>query len=183
MKWMSSSTERQCDRTLRTGCDDPAARGQLHRRAAGRQRLLQGELRQGLCELRRRAGGGGHRGAGDEDDPAVPKRRRARLLRVWLRLSGGFRSHCRLVLPLIHFIPDSLTYSVPLFLKRQCDRTYFQFQDAPLPFEAMEACMAHVRARPAEYGFELAYSSPRDYFHARRHCLCIAYASPIEPRT
>ena len=25
--------------------------------------------------------------------------------------------------PLIHFIPDSLTYSVHLFLKRQCDRT------------------------------------------------------------
>jgi hypothetical protein len=25
--------------------------------------------------------------------------------------------------PLIRFIPDSLTYSVPLFLKRQCDRT------------------------------------------------------------
>jgi hypothetical protein len=33
------------------------------------------------------------------------------------------RSHCRFVLPLIHFIPDSLTYSIPLFLKRQCDRT------------------------------------------------------------
>jgi hypothetical protein len=34
------------------------------------------------------------------------------------------RSHCRFVLlPLIHFIPESLTYSVPLFLKRQCDRT------------------------------------------------------------
>jgi hypothetical protein len=33
------------------------------------------------------------------------------------------RSHCRFVLPLIHFIPYSLTYSVPLFLKRQCYRT------------------------------------------------------------
>ena len=33
------------------------------------------------------------------------------------------RSHCRFVQPLIHFIPDSLTYSVPLFLKRQCNRT------------------------------------------------------------
>ena len=33
------------------------------------------------------------------------------------------RSHCRFVPPLIHFIPDSLIYSVPLFLKRQCDRT------------------------------------------------------------
>ena len=33
------------------------------------------------------------------------------------------RSHCRYVLPRIHFIPESLTYSVPLFLNRQCDRT------------------------------------------------------------
>ena len=35
------------------------------------------------------------------------------------------RSHCRFAPPFIHFIiiPDSLTYSVPLFLKRQCDRT------------------------------------------------------------
>jgi fructose-1,6-bisphosphatase I len=33
------------------------------------------------------------------------------------------RSHCRFVLSPIHFIPDLLTYSVPLFLKRQCDRT------------------------------------------------------------
>jgi hypothetical protein len=33
------------------------------------------------------------------------------------------RSHCRFVRPLIRFIPDSLTYSVPLVLKRQCDRT------------------------------------------------------------
>jgi hypothetical protein len=33
------------------------------------------------------------------------------------------RSHCRFVLPLIHVTPDSLTYPVPLFLKRRCDRT------------------------------------------------------------
>jgi hypothetical protein len=33
------------------------------------------------------------------------------------------RSHCRFVLPLIRFIPESLTYSAPLFLKRHCDRT------------------------------------------------------------
>jgi hypothetical protein len=33
------------------------------------------------------------------------------------------RSHCRFAPPLIHFTPESLTYSVPLFLKRQCDRT------------------------------------------------------------
>jgi hypothetical protein len=35
------------------------------------------------------------------------------------------RSHCRFVLLLIQFIPNSLTYSVPLYLKRQCDRTLF----------------------------------------------------------
>jgi hypothetical protein len=33
------------------------------------------------------------------------------------------RSHCRFVPPLVRFIPDLLTYLVPLFLKRQCDRT------------------------------------------------------------
>jgi ankyrin repeat protein len=33
------------------------------------------------------------------------------------------RSHCRFASPLIHFTPELLTYSVPLFLKRQCDRT------------------------------------------------------------
>ena len=33
------------------------------------------------------------------------------------------RSRCRFALPLIHFIPDSRTYSVSLFLKRRCDRT------------------------------------------------------------
>ena len=31
-------------------------------------------------------------------------------------------SHCRFVLPLVHFMPDPLTYSVPLFLKRQWAR-------------------------------------------------------------
>jgi hypothetical protein len=31
--------------------------------------------------------------------------------------------HCRFALPPIYFIPASLTYSVPLFLKRQCGRT------------------------------------------------------------
>jgi hypothetical protein len=31
--------------------------------------------------------------------------------------------HCRFVPPLIHFLPDSLTYSVPSVLKRRCDRT------------------------------------------------------------
>jgi hypothetical protein len=32
-------------------------------------------------------------------------------------------SHCRFAPPLIHFIPNSLAYSVPVFLKRQCDWT------------------------------------------------------------
>jgi diketogulonate reductase-like aldo/keto reductase len=46
------------------------------------------------------------------------------------------RLHCRFTL-LIHFIPDSLTYSVPLFLKRQRDRT---------PGEAKRAVLAALRA-------------------------------------
>jgi hypothetical protein len=33
------------------------------------------------------------------------------------------RSHRRFALPLNHFTPHMLTYSVPLFLKRQCDHT------------------------------------------------------------
>jgi hypothetical protein len=33
------------------------------------------------------------------------------------------RSHCRFVLPRIHFIPDSLAYSVPLCMTRQCGQT------------------------------------------------------------
>jgi hypothetical protein len=38
-------------------------------------------------------------------------------------LAARARSHCRFVPPLLRFIPVSLTYSVPLSLKRQCDRT------------------------------------------------------------
>ena len=34
----------------------------------------------------------------------------------------GARSHCRFVPPRVHFIPYLLTYSLSLFLKRQCDR-------------------------------------------------------------
>ena len=41
------------------------------------------------------------------------------------------RSHCRFVLSSIHFIPDSLTYSVPLYLKRQCDRTLGEAPQSP----------------------------------------------------
>ena len=36
---------------------------------------------------------------------------------------AGARSHYHYVRPLVHITPDSLTYSVPLFLKQQCDRT------------------------------------------------------------
>ena len=44
----------------------------------------------------------------------------ADLLRLDLR---RVLSHCRFVLPFIRFTPDVLRGSVPLFLKRQCDRT------------------------------------------------------------
>ena len=39
------------------------------------------------------------------------------------RYTSRAPSHRRFVLPPIHFIRYSITYSVPLFLKRQCDRT------------------------------------------------------------
>jgi hypothetical protein len=38
-------------------------------------------------------------------------------------VTRGARLHCRFAPPLIHCIPDSRTYSVPLFLKPRCDRT------------------------------------------------------------
>jgi hypothetical protein len=47
---------------------------------------------------------------------------RGKLELVWR--DGGMtraRSHCHVVRPLIFFMQDSLTYSVGLFLKRQCD--------------------------------------------------------------
>ena len=53
--------------------------------------------------------------AGQEAADAAADARVAALLRA--------RSHCRSALLLIHFTPESLTYSVPLFPKRQCDRT------------------------------------------------------------
>ena len=53
---------------------------------------------------------------------------------AWLerrsRPSGGAvdlsraRPHIRFAPPLVHSIPDPLKYSVPLFLKRQCDRRW-----------------------------------------------------------
>jgi hypothetical protein len=39
------------------------------------------------------------------------------------------RSHCRFVPPLNHFMQDSLTYALPLFLKRRCGRTLGDLPD------------------------------------------------------
>ena len=52
-----------------------------------------------------------------------------------LDLTGELRarSHCRFVIPLIHFMPDSLTYSVLLYLKRHCDRTAGGHREGGLP--------------------------------------------------
>ena len=57
------------------------------------------------------------RGAGPLPDPPPAHDRAVACAR------DRARSHCRFVLLLIHFIPYSLIYSVPLFLKQQCDRT------------------------------------------------------------
>jgi hypothetical protein len=55
---------------------------------------------------------------------APPSSARHRLLHERAGRGGArARSHCRVVQPLIHFIPDLQRESVPLFLKRQCART------------------------------------------------------------
>ena len=74
------------------------------------------------------------------------------------RLRPGLpRSHRRVVLPLINFIPYSLTSQVPLFLKRQCDRTLRPGRPrlrlarrAPRPRRARRRLL--VRARPPPPG-------------------------------
>jgi hypothetical protein len=52
------------------------------------------------------------------------------------------RSHCRFVLQLIHCITDLLRDSVPLFLKRQCDRTPGPTRHIP----TVEGLRAEVRS-------------------------------------
>jgi hypothetical protein len=54
------------------------------------------------------------------------------------------RSHCRFVLTRIHFTPDSLTNSVPLFLNRQCDRA--RPGESAVP-ELHDAVLAYVQTR------------------------------------
>jgi hypothetical protein len=38
-------------------------------------------------------------------------------------VQGSVALYCRFAPPRVHFIPDLLRESAPLFLKRQCDRT------------------------------------------------------------
>jgi hypothetical protein len=64
---------------------------------------------------------------GEGNDRTRPRPPRGRCARSSRRRAappaGRARSQCRFVPPLVHFVPESLTYSVPLSLKRQCDRT------------------------------------------------------------
>ena len=59
--------------------------------------------------------------------PAEPPARNAEVVALTVKVycCGGTRarSHYRVVLPTYPLHKDSLKYSVPLFLKRQCDRT------------------------------------------------------------
>jgi hypothetical protein len=71
------------------------------------------------------------------DDYVQPKARRARTR--YFPTPVRARSHCCFVLSLIHFIPDSLTESVPLFLKRQCDRTLTQVRAAAVALATAES--------------------------------------------
>ena len=54
-------------------------------------------------------------------------------------------SVCTTQVPLIHFISDSLTYSMPLFVKLQCDRTL----GAPRPLPAPDGAPLRVTLRQA----------------------------------
>jgi hypothetical protein len=62
---------------------------------------------------------------GRQVSAAVLRELRRRRWRLAAAQGGAARarSHRRFVIPLIQLMPESLTYSVPLFLKRQCDRT------------------------------------------------------------
>jgi hypothetical protein len=82
------------------------------------------------------------------------------------------RSHCRFVLPLIHFIPDSLTYSVPLYLKRQCDRT-LGTAGGIFPADPQEICGPDGGAR---FGCAMVM---RPFAEMRRRSACRRTASPL----
>jgi hypothetical protein len=69
----------------------------------------------------------------------------------WLVSVGFSRIVAFNVLPLTHSIPNSLIYSVPLFLKRQCDRTLGQRHSvlgrAPDPRQCGEVAAGHDQPR------------------------------------
>jgi hypothetical protein len=66
------------------------------------------------------------------------------------RASLGLGRIVVFAIPLILFIPDSLTYSVPLFLKRQCDRTLGQLRHAPRGYSPGAGLLTQGEARGAE---------------------------------
>jgi hypothetical protein len=87
------------------------------------------------------------------------------------------RSHCRFVLPRIRFIQDLLTYSVPLFLKRQCDGTLGLLRFVL----AKAAATAPPAPPPPELGALLLDGEDEDDFRAE-----LGYRSPglaPSPRT
>jgi hypothetical protein len=69
--------------------------------------------------VRRGAGGGREATRARTSRHATALAAAARIAAVTPRV----RSHCRFAPPSIHFIPDFRCYSVPLVLKRRCDRT------------------------------------------------------------
>jgi hypothetical protein len=105
--------------------------GRRRRRRSRRRRRRRGERRQHASQ---RGGAGSRARAGG--------RPRA-------------RSHCRFVLPHIHFIPALRTYSVPQFLKRQCDRTL----DRP-PRYGAAAALVLVGGDELGHGAGAVLSSP-----------------------
>jgi ataxia telangiectasia mutated family protein len=76
------------------------------------------------------------------------------------------RSHCRFALPLILFIPDSLTYLVPLFLNRQCDRKLGKLLKTPetVPFRLTRDIVDGMGVNGVEGAFT------RSAEQVARHC-------------
>ena len=60
---------------------------------------------------------------GDAGAAGAPGSPGARLDQLPAEGEDRARSHCRVASPSTHYIPDSLSYSAPLSLTRQCDRT------------------------------------------------------------
>jgi hypothetical protein len=82
------------------------------------------------------------------------------------------RSRCRFVLLLLYFNnPDLLTYSVPLYLKRQCDRT-LDLPDRD-PAGGRPALRPHARPGAPQTGGSRGFVLPPEFLLTSFHTVCV----------